>query len=277
VSRGLFLPFVATQDPKLTEVPPAARYLFIAIIALAVETNSGGRITRKQAAWCGAGILHLKRHLDQLCAAELLRYDEALDEYIVVDPRKWCIPGRNWSVGRDLTPTQPRPKRGSTVTEKRPNSDLTPTQLRPDLDLTPTQLRPDLPKSNGVSAGQNGHSPEPPRARTQPPPRPRAGAFEVPSSSRTDGTPKVGRDAPRSGGGAARPARKTNPEPAPEMPPEGVTLPGVEARALMRAELKRGRANNPAATGIDTKFSKYDPDRPIEPITSAMVWKVDPE
>jgi hypothetical protein len=72
--------------------------------------------------------------------------------------------------------------------------------------------------------------------------------------------------APRVAGGATQPA--PNPE-VPEVPAAG-TISGAEARAAIRATLNKAKQTVPGSTGKDTKFSKYDPDRPITPITSAM-------
>jgi hypothetical protein len=58
---------------------------------------------------------------------------------------------------------------------------------------------------------------------------------------------------------------------------DGRKLRGAELIAYCRAELQNGRKKNPAATGIDTSFSKYDPNRPIEPITSTFMFEEGPE
>lgn len=79
--------------------------------------------------------------------------------------------------------------------------------------------------------------------------------------------------APRGTGGATQPAQ--------DQESAGVdgagTMSRDEAIAFARSEVAKGRAKNPAATGIDTKFSKYDPDRPIIPITSAFGMNGDSE
>jgi hypothetical protein len=85
--------------------------------------------------------------------------------------------------------------------------------------------------------------------------------------------PSSAQAAPRGSGGAAQPA--PNPE-VPEVPAEG-TMTGAEARASIRATLDRAKKTVPGSTGKDTKFSKYDPDRPITPIRSAMASGWDAE
>lgn len=75
--------------------------------------------------------------------------------------------------------------------------------------------------------------------------------------------PSSAQAAPRVAGGATQPA------PEPEVPAEG-TMTGAEARAAIRATLNRAKQTVPGSTGRDTKFSKYDPNRPMTPISSAM-------
>lgn len=72
--------------------------------------------------------------------------------------------------------------------------------------------------------------------------------------------------APRVAGGATQPA--PDPE-VPEVPATG-TLSRAEALASIRQTLNHAKQNVPGSTGRDTKFSKYDPNRPMTPINSAM-------
>jgi hypothetical protein len=78
--------------------------------------------------------------------------------------------------------------------------------------------------------------------------------------------PSSAQAAPRGTGGATQPA--PNPE-VPEVPEVG-TMSGAEARAAIRETLNKAKQSVSGSTGKDTKFSKYDPDRPITPINSAM-------
>jgi hypothetical protein len=83
--------------------------------------------------------------------------------------------------------------------------------------------------------------------------------------------------APRVAGGATQPALEDLEDPDGPIVVDGRKLVGAELIAYTKAEAQKGRAKNRAATGIDTKFSKYDPDRPITPIQSAMSLEWDPE
>lgn len=85
--------------------------------------------------------------------------------------------------------------------------------------------------------------------------------------------PSSAQAAPRGSGGAAQPA--LNPE-VPEVPAAG-TMSGAEARNAIRAQLNKAKQTVPGSTGRDTKFSKYDPDRPTTPINSAMAAGWDAE
>jgi len=252
------------KDAKLITVPETARYIFLVIVLTMHELSTRGRITRAQIAAALPGTRHLGRYVDRLCEAELLRYDATLEEYAIVDTEKWITPIRD---GQSDRPTI-RPDRGSIVALSRP--DRGPIAASRQSKNGHNVAQP-WPKEDDVSAGQNDME-DVPRAQgwARSPAQPRAGSFEVPSSSRTDGTPKAGRDAPRSGGGAARPARKTDPIESVEIPPEGVTMRAPDAQAAIRATLNNTKATSPLSTGTDTTFSKYPPDRPTEPIPSVL-------
>jgi hypothetical protein len=83
--------------------------------------------------------------------------------------------------------------------------------------------------------------------------------------------------APRVAGGATQPSLEDQEKSGVAPGKNGGTLSRSAAIALAKENIAKGRKNNPAATGIDTKFSRYDPDRPITPITSAMTMDWDPE
>lgn len=78
--------------------------------------------------------------------------------------------------------------------------------------------------------------------------------------------PSSAQAAPRVAGGATQPA--PDPE-VPEVPATG-TLSRAEALASIRQTLNQAKQTVPGSTGRDTKFSKYDPNRPMTPINSAM-------
>lgn len=272
--RGLLIPYTFNQDPKVMKLPGGARHLFISILILAAQIPTNGRLTRDQVYSCGAGLRNVGRDVDRLVDAGLLRREEEEPLYAIVDPALWITPGRSLS---------------SYVAQKAHTSRTDLAQITHTSRTYGAQM-PHLARTDPALNGHtsNGKTPaqspeESPRAgppaRTGAPPR--AGSFEVPSSTRTDGTPKGVRDAPRSGEGAARPARKSESKSDPGEvvvpPPEGVTLAGAEARNLIRKQIANGQRNNPASTGRPTKFSKYDPDRPTEPITSALFREEEPE
>lgn len=268
--RGLLIPWTFNQHPKVINLPAGARYFFISILILAAQSHSDGRLTRDQVYSCAAGIRNVGREVDRLVDAELLRREAGGKIFVIVDPLTWITPGRSLS-------TYVAPKTHTSVTQQYPSS----TTVVPDSSRIAhtalTDRSPIAHTTNGKTPAQ-GADEKPragPPARTIAPPR--AGSFEVPSSTRTDGTPKDVRDAPRSGGGAARPARKTEPIQEVDVPAEGVTLTGAEARKLIRKQIANGQKKNPASTGRPTKFSKYDPDRPTEPIPPVLFGKADPK
>jgi hypothetical protein len=83
--------------------------------------------------------------------------------------------------------------------------------------------------------------------------------------------------APRVAGGATQPALEDQ-EQEGVAPEEDLSkLSRSELIALTKRRAAEGRKRNSAATGIDTKFSRYDPDRPIVPINSAFRFDEDPE
>lgn len=128
-----------------------------------------------------------------------------------------------------------------------------------------------------ISAGQSKNDQ---RKEVKPEPRGGARVKRERETEREEGRtpsgsvrPSSAQAAPRVAGGATQPA--PTPE-SPEVPTVG-TMSGAEARAAIRAQLTKAKQTVPGSTGRDTKFSKYDPDRPITPINSAMAAGWDSE
>jgi len=233
------MPLAFARDPKLLTVPPVTRYLFLELVALSLETSSCGRVDAVQLSSCGHGMRGLRQHCGLLMDALLLSYDQEEDAYYILDGAKWL--------------------------EQRPQDDPKATVRRPQDD-------PKATSTKSVSAGQNVN-----RSQKEPKSEPRVGArveqTDRPEEGRTPSgsvRPSSAQAAPRVAGGAAQPALENLEDPVDPIMVDGRRLRGSELIAYAKAEVEKGRAKNKSATGIDTKFSKYDPDRPIVPITSAL-------
>lgn len=250
------MPHGFVRDAKLSTVSFSAGFLFLALVDVAQESNSRGWLTLEQVAAAGHRLKNLKRYLKELCDAVLIRWEPSQSKYVIVDADKWRTSARNH--GPEPALNQPRTS---------PEPALNGPSMGPEWHpIRPTTSPERSIRAAGQSHVDNG-------SRAQGCARSPAGAFEVPSTKWTDGTPNAGRDAPRSGGGAARPARKTDGIRAPWDPPDGDTIAGAASIADIRKTLDKAKKSNPNSTGKDAPLSNYDPDRPTTPITSAMVWK----
>jgi hypothetical protein len=254
-SAWFALPIAFARDPKLLSVPPATRYLFLELVALALEMDSGGRIDGVQLMSCGRGMRGLRSHCGRLSVALLLRYDPLEDAYYILDDTKWL--------------------------RRRQQSDTKATVERHQGDTKATSRKSVSAAPTGGHSGWTEETPPRGGARVEKE-RKKEREERTPSGSVRSSSAQA---APRVAGGAAQPT----PEPRQPLPGEdlgdpdgpiivdGRKLRGAELIAHVRAEVENGRKKNPAATGIDTSFSKYDPNRPIEPITSTFMFEEDPE
>lgn len=140
--------------------------------------------------------------------------------------------------------------------------------------LLPSNTNGSIPAGQSKSRTQNSlPANSPTRARAEGMKEGRREEDRTPSGSvRSSSAPA----APRSAGGAAQPAQDQK-NPLSSNGEKSGTLSRAEAIALARDEIRKGRAKNSAATGIDTKFSKYDPNRPITPINSVHLFGEVPE
>jgi hypothetical protein len=243
-------------DDTLVGLPDTAQLLFLKIIGLCDATGSEGVVT-------GAQLLHLTaKGARGRRAVERLLCSGALS---VVGPLSPGCPS-------DATPMSVRCS--SVVTSVLAGCGSVVISMPARWLSVANQPAP-------ISAGQNKN-----RAPKKPPHA--GGRLETDrQTDREEGRtpsgsvrPSSAPAAPRVAGGATQPALKDQEQEgvAPEGNGDRVDRSGrAAAIAFARSEVERGRKNNPAATGIDTKFSRYDPDRPIVPINSAFRFDEDPE
>lgn len=225
------VPLSAIQDDDLLRVPPAARWLFFGMVFVAAAQRSNGRVGARQATSCVPGVSRVGTLLRQLCDAELLTFEHAEDAYYINDVEKWGLPG---------------PKPVATVSQPRQNSVSTGR------------------KAAGHSVA-SGNVDEPSRPQRKKETEKERENVPIPSGIGSERSPS--RAAPRSAESAAQHAPDRD-VPAGD---DGRRLSRQEIIAKARSEIQKGRAKNPGATGRDTSFSKYDPDRPMTPINSAIV------
>lgn len=254
------LPAQWEMDPAVVGLPDGAKILFLRIVQHCNLSGNKGVLTDSQ--------------LDAF-AEDKRRGWEALDRLkisgaLVPLPAKYpLIPGKinnNYPLIPDDHPLM--------TDDHQPTPDDHALTTRWVLANSQKWLLPG--NSNGsISAGQNTNrapkslpAKSPARAGAEGMKEGRREEDRTPSGSvRSSSAPA----APRSARGAAQPAQDQKNSAVANGEKSG-TLSRADAIALARSEISKGRAKNSAATGIDTKFSKYDPNRPITPIRSANLF-----
>lgn len=254
------LPYNWDMDDGLIGVPEGTKLLFLKIIEFCHSTGSGGTLTAAQLQILASRHKRGKESIDRLQASGALRYG--------------CSKESCGSTEAELRQCQ-----GRAEAELRQSWGSAEAELKQCWSIAKAALW--LPQGNqpkSIPPVQNRNRPAKSAENV-----PRGGAREkrereiereeerTPSGSVRSSSAQA---APRVAGGATQPALQDQESAGVD---GGGTLSRDEAVALARSEIARGRAKNPAATGIDTKFSKYDPDRPIIPITSAFGMNGDSE
>ena len=258
------LPHNWEMDETLIGLPDGAKLLFIKVIAFCDSMGSEGVLTGAQLQTLASRMTRGRQSVERLLSSGCLLVDPPLS------PRSQSVVPPLSSGCYSAAPPLPVGSQRVVVANA----------ARWFLVVNP-------PKT--ISAGKNTN-----RAPKKAEDEPRGGAREktdrqtdreeerTPSGSVRSSSAQA---APRVAGGAAQPApqeRRMLPgedlgDPDGPIVVNGRKLRGAELIAHVRAEVENGRRKNPAATGIDTSFSKYDPNRPIEPITSTFMFEEDPE
>jgi hypothetical protein len=259
------------MDETLIGVTDTAKLLFLKIVEFCDSTGSSGELTVAQLLFLCRRYKRGREAADRLIASGALLRGSAEAEL------------KQSRSTADAALTQSQRRAEALLKQSRSIAEAPLTQC---LSIANAALW--LPLSNtrpSIPPAQNKN-----RAPKETPSQPRAGAREG-AREKTDRqtdreeerTPSgsvrssSARAAPRVAGGATQPTQKDHETPD-SAPANGTgTMSRAEAIAFARSEVARGRKNNPAATGIDTKFSKYDPNRPIEPIRSTFLFDEEPE
>jgi len=250
------LPHNWEMDETLIGLPDGAKLLFIKVIAFCDSMGSEGVLTGAQLQTLASRMTRGRQSVERLLSSGCLLVDPPLS------PRSQSVVPPLSSGCYSAAPPLPVGSQRVVVANA----------ARWFLVVNP-------PKT--ISAGKNTN-----RAPKKAEDEPRGGAREktdrqtdreeerTPSGSVRSSSAQA---APRVAGGAAQPAPKDLETPVSAPANGGGTMSRAEAIAFARSEIAKGRKKNPAATGIDTSFTKYDPNRPIEPITSTFMFEEDPE
>lgn len=222
------------QDDQLLQVPVQARWLFLSMVGLSHAVKSHGKITPRQCLTLAAGMSKVSRSLVQLRDAELITYDQGEDAYWICDGQRW-----------DLVVPGDGPLRDPAGTGGGQAADIRPRKAAGQKTQRPVKTEP---------AGSRA------RAHVEKERQKEREEERTPSGSVRSSSAQA---APRVAGGATQPA------PVAEVP-QGGTMAGAEARNAIRETLNKAKQTVPGSTGRDTNFSKYNPDRPITPINSAV-------
>lgn len=226
-------------DPDIAGLPVSSRYLFLMLVDLCGMERNGGVLTRDQV-------------------------------------REVCM-----SIPRGHAALLPLIARGSVVEEQRSDNGEAVYLLRSAArwrvglhgDATESKPRTSIKAAERQSSDANVDETRTPRAREEKERKKEREEERTPSGSVRSSSARA---APRSAGGAARPA-----------PMPGVFLGDTvddddledltpmrraEAIAAAKAAIREGQRKGPA-TGRDATFSRYDPNRKIVPLTSG--FKID--
>lgn len=253
IVRPHILPEEWSRDDKLNSVSFSSQALFLRIVEAALMSDRNGRVTLKRVTECGAGLKNLKRYLSELVSVGMLRWDSSGAEYFVVDTKKW-IRVQGYAIDGRLAPSPDH-------------------TLRPALNQPSTGPELALNSEDGFPGKSTDDVDPRGRAALRSPAPPRA-VIASRSPSGPDREPITGRTAqPRSGGRAEEIAAMR----APWDPPDGVRLAAPNAQADIEKSIKEAQANSEHSTGKNVSFTKYPPDRPTEPITSALFGKAEPK
>lgn len=239
------LPYNWDMDETLVGLPEGTKLLFIKIVEFCHAIGSDGSLTEAQLQFISRGYARGKQGVDRLKAAGALREDSVetgsrQSQYSVETPATQLVYIANaarWLPGNNTPKSITPAQNRNRAPKKEETAPRAPARVKRDREIDREEER-------------------------------------TPSGSVRSSSAQA---APRVASGAAQPAPKDLEAPDSAPGNGGGTMSRAEAIAFARSEVARGRKKNPAATGIDTKFSKYDPNRPIEPITSNFLFGEDPE
>lgn len=256
------MPVGLDRDPRLLTVSFTARYLFIVIVILAVEAGSSdGTVTAAQLAVTSFPPRALKVNLELLLDAGVL-HERSPGVFELENDERWTLLAPIWSQLRGF-----RDESGTDNVASRSFSASKTTRTAPD------RYANGKPEKY-IPAGQTPDDPDP-RAGARARPHPRDARINQDLKETPNGVP-IPRGSDRNT--VLRTTRdyaqrdEDDPGADPMTDAEGRKLTTAELIAATRAAAENGRKRNPAATGIDTRFSKYDPDRPITPMNSANLF-----
>lgn len=244
------------MDEHLVGVPEGAQHLFLKIIECCHQMGNGGVLTVAQVQAISGRVTRGRQHVDRLLSSGALRVVSPLS----ADPH---------SVDSALS------VRSQSVVSWW----LDRCQLVVIANAARWLLVVNQPTS--IPAGRNTN-----RAPKETETEPRGGARvkkerekereeeRTPSGSVRSSSAQA---APRVAGGAAQPAPKDLEPPGSAPGDGGGTMSRAEAIAFAKSEIARGRKKSPAPRETNFRFSKYDPDRPIEPIPRTLIFGEEPE
>lgn len=238
--RFIQLPADWIFNPLLLKAPPAARLLFFSLWTIAQGQGGTTTLSFEQAQHAVPGLSKTKVWLDALVDVGLLRESSVAGVWAFCDPATWNLPsvsGRSVGV------------------------------LPPDCERSV-----DDPQNNRFAGQRVNNSDEKPRVRAREErekererePNP-FGVGSVLSRSRP------ARDERGLPSTPVRMRRALQPgDPGFADDDEGDTMSADEAKEKIRQTILRGQENNSGSRGNSIRFSKYDPNRPITPIQSAV-------
>jgi len=244
-SNFFMMPLNWNHDPDVVDLPPTTQVFWLGLIGLCQSSGNGGVMTWAQVHSFARSFQRGHDAVMRLTSRGSLSVMHPTGGELAVDMQR-TVPGDAVVVVRNAS---------RWLLDKQPSTSLSAgkaTSSGAKSEQTPDRAPAHVKKEREIEREED-----------------RTPSGSVRSSS--------ARAAPRSAGGAARPAPIAGSAAAGRVDPDDdedlTPMSRADAIAAAKTAIRNGQRNSPYSTGRDVKLSRYDPDRPIIPLRSG--FKID--